>query len=74
MQIQTLSKLSVVGLSYDPLLQIYLLATCVASTVTLTASTSLTELRAFIKQLSGRCKVFYCERVEKKVKGVARQQ
>ena len=73
MQLQALSKLSVIGVSYDPLLQTYLLASCTASTVTLTASTSLTELRASIKQLSGRCKVFYSERVDKKLKGLARQ-
>jgi hypothetical protein len=74
MQLQALSKLSVIGVSYDPLLQTYLLASCTASTVTLTASTSLTELRATIKQLTGRCKAFYSERADKKLKGLARQQ
>jgi hypothetical protein len=42
--------------------------------VTLTASTSLPDLRASLKQLGGRCKLFYCERVDKKLKGLARQQ
>jgi len=71
MQLQTLSKLSVVGVSFDPLVQTYLLASCTASTVTLTACTSLPDLRA---SLGGRCKLFYCERVDKKLKGLARQQ
>ena len=74
MQLQTLSKLSVVGVSFDPLVQTYLLTSCTASTVTLTASTSLPDLRASLKQLGGRCKLFYCERVDKKLKGLARQQ
>jgi len=71
MQLQTLSKLSVVGVSFDPLVQTYLLASCTASTVTLTACTSLPDLRA---SLGDRCKLFYCERVDKKLKGLARQQ
>ena len=74
MQLQTLSKLSVVGVSFDPLVQTYLLASCTASIVTLTVCTSLPDLRASLKQLGDRCKLFYCERVDKKLKGLTRQQ